>query len=97
MSFTKKQWLVSIGWLLVLGVLFVTPALWYGTWGLDGTDDAAAELVGTIQAGFEPWIEPWWEPSLFGENLLFMVQGAIGIGFLIYYGRTLKKAKRVSK
>lgn len=44
-------------------------------WG--GADDGAADLIEA--SGYEPWIEPFWEPpSGEIESLLFALQAAIG-------------------
>lgn len=59
----------------------------------EGADDAAAELIET--SGYEPWIDPLWEPpSGEIESLLFALQAAIGaivIGYIFGYWRGSKK------
>ena len=60
-------------------------------WG--GADDAAAELIES--SGYEPWIDPFWEPpSGEIESLLFALQAAIGaiiIGYIFGYWRASRK------
>jgi cobalt/nickel transport protein len=60
-------------------------------WG--GADGAAADLIEA--AGYEPWIEPFWEPpSGEIESLLFALQAAIGaivIGYVFGYWRGNRK------
>lgn len=60
-------------------------------WG--GADGAAADLIEA--SGYEPWIEPFWEPpSGEIESLLFALQAAIGaivIGYVFGYWRGSRK------
>ncbi len=61
-------------------------------WG--GADDGAADLIEA--SGYEPWVEPFWEPpSGEIESLLFALQAAIGaivIGYIFGYWRGNRKA-----
>ena len=61
-------------------------------WG--GADNNAADLIEA--SGYEPWVEPFWEPpSGEIESLLFALQAAIGaivIGYIFGYWRGGKKA-----
>ena len=61
-------------------------------WG--GADGAAAELIES--SGYEPWIDPFWEPpSGEIESLLFALQAAIGaivIGYIFGYWQGGRKA-----
>ncbi|MDD3857841.1 MAG: energy-coupling factor ABC transporter substrate-binding protein [Methanoculleus sp.] len=60
-------------------------------WG--GADGAAAGLIEA--SGYEPWIEPFWEPpSGEIESLLFALQAAIGaviIGYVFGYWQGSRK------
>lgn len=60
-------------------------------WG--GADGAAAGLIEA--SGYEPWIEPFWEPpSGEIESLLFALQAAIGaivIGYFFGYWKGSRK------
>lgn len=60
-------------------------------WG--GADGNAADLIEA--SGYEPWIEPFWEPpSGEIESLLFALQAAIGavvIGYIFGYWRGSRK------
>jgi cobalt/nickel transport protein len=60
-------------------------------WG--GADDSVADLIEA--SGYEPWIEPFWEPpSGEIESLLFALQAAIGaivIGYVFGYWRASRK------
>lgn len=60
-------------------------------WG--GADGAAADLIEA--SGYEPWIEPFWEPpSGEIESLLFALQAAIGatvIGYVFGYWKGSRK------
>ena|SRR5690554_5589808 len=61
-------------------------------WG--GADGEAAGLI--EDSGYEPWIEPFWEPpSGEIESLLFALQAAIGaviIGYIFGYWQGNRKA-----
>jgi cobalt/nickel transport protein len=61
-------------------------------WG--GADGEAAGLIEAT--GYEPWIEPFWEPpSGEIESLLFALQAAIGaviIGYVFGYWQGNRKA-----
>ncbi len=61
-------------------------------WG--GADGEAAGLIEA--SGYEPWIEPFWEPpSGEIESLLFALQAAIGaviIGYIFGYWQAGRKA-----
>ena len=60
-------------------------------WG--GADGEAADLIEA--SGYEPWIEPFWEPpSGEIESLLFALQAAIGaivIGYIFGYWQGSRK------
>ncbi|WOX55226.1 MULTISPECIES: energy-coupling factor ABC transporter substrate-binding protein [unclassified Methanoculleus] len=60
-------------------------------WG--GADGEAAELIES--SGYEPWIEPFWEPpSGEIESLLFALQAAVGaivIGYIFGYWKGNRK------
>ncbi|WP_338450751.1 energy-coupling factor ABC transporter substrate-binding protein [Niallia oryzisoli] len=59
-----------------------------------GADGAAQEAITEINAGYEPWFESFWEPP--GgetESLLFVLQGAIGAGFIGYFIGYMKGRK----
>ena len=61
-------------------------------WG--GADSNAADLIEA--SGYEPWVEPFWEPpSGEIESLLFALQatiGAIVIGYIFGYWQGGRKA-----
>ena len=60
-------------------------------WG--GADGEAAEVIES--SGYEPWIEPFWEPpSGEIESLLFALQAAVGaivIGYIFGYWKGNRK------
>lgn len=78
--------------LLLSGVvlLSVIPFLKTFTYRVDqasfaGADGQAKEVVATIDAGYTPWISPFWEPpSSEIESLLFGLQAAVGAGLIGY-------------
>jgi cobalt transport protein len=51
-----------------------------------GADGLAEEAISTINADYEPWFEPFWEPpSGEVESLLFALQAALGSGIVCFY------------
>lgn len=63
-----------------------------------GTDGLAEEAVAEVNPGYEPWIEPLWEPpSGEIESLLFALQAAVGAGFIGYYIGNVHGKRKVLK
>lgn len=51
-----------------------------------GADSRAMELIGGIAPTYTPWAKPLFvPPSGEVENLLFVLQAALGAGFIGYY------------
>lgn len=51
-----------------------------------GADAQAEEAISTINADYEPWFKPLWEPpSGEVESFLFALQAALGSGIVCYY------------
>lgn len=74
--------------LLIAIALAVVPLLmgFQGEEVFGGADGAAQSLITEIQPAYEPWAGPVWEPpSGEIEGLLFVLQAALGAGFLGYY------------
>lgn len=68
-----------------------------------GADGEAEEAIGEINSSYEPWFSSIWEPpSGEIESLLFVLQAAIGAGFIGYFigymrGRAKANTKNESK
>ncbi len=89
--------------LLMLGVLVLTliPLFTVKAQGdkeiFGGADGQAEGVIAQIQADYQPWFAPFWEPpSGEIESLLFGLQAAIGSGLIfyclgVYRGRKQKK------
>lgn len=81
--------------IIVMLVLFIMPLVIFPLAEFGGADSAAEEMI--TDQGYEPWINPIWEPpSGEIESLLFSLQAAIGaviIGYFVGYER----GKRVKK
>ena len=77
--------------IIFAGVFLFQDAAGDKSW--EGADGEAAELIEA--SGYEPWIEPFWEPpSGEIESLLFALQAAIGaviIGYVFGYWQASKK------
>ncbi|KEQ27009.1 energy-coupling factor ABC transporter substrate-binding protein [Paenibacillus tyrfis] len=69
--------LVAVVLLAVLPLLFVKAEF-------GGADDAAEQLIKTIQPSYEPWFSSLLEPPAETESMLFALQAAIGAGFIGY-------------
>lgn len=77
----KNLLLLSIVVLLTIIPLFIQKGAEFG-----GADGEAEEAIGEINAEYEPWFESIWEPpSGEIESLLFVLQAAIGAGFIGYF------------
>lgn len=87
----KKNGKIVIGLLLACVVLTIIPFMVASSDAeFGGADDAAGEVVGTLNPDYEPWAEPMLEKILGGElpgeteSLLFCLQAALGAGVLCY-------------
>lgn len=87
----KNLLLLSIVVLLAIIPLFIQKNAEFG--GADGEAEAA---ISEINKEYEPWFEAIWEPpSGEIESLLFVLQAAIGAGFIGYFiGFTRGRHKR---
>lgn len=73
---------------LLTVVIILTAAPLFVLQGAEftGTDDQAKKVIGELNAGYQPWFSSLWEPP--GkeiESLLFVLQAAVGAGFIGYY------------
>ncbi|UKS27686.1 energy-coupling factor ABC transporter substrate-binding protein [Paenibacillus sp. HWE-109] len=80
--------LIAIVLLAVLPLVLVN-----GEFG--GADDAAEQLIQTIQPSYEPWFSSFFELPAETESMLFALQAAIGAGFIgfafgLFKGRASK-------
>ncbi len=94
--------LLGIGLVIILAAvpLFINRESEFG-----GSDDKAENLIGELDANYEPWAAPIWEPP--GgetESLLFALQAALGAGVIGYglgylkgRGKTKPDGKAVGK
>ena len=90
----NKKWVLNIGLLVLAAVIVAVPLAIVRNSSFEGTDDAAAEAVEEINAEFEPWFRPIWEPP--GgetESLFFALQAALGSGVIFYCIGYLKGRK----
>jgi cobalt/nickel transport protein len=88
--------------LLLVAAIIICPLAIYNGLGEDqgyfgGSDDQGSQAI--EETGYEPWIQPLWEPpSSEIESLLFATQAAIGaiiIGYVLgYYSGQAKARKR---
>jgi cobalt/nickel transport protein len=87
--------------LCLVAIIAIIPLAIYNGMGEDqgyfgGSDDAAGEAI--EETGYQPWIQPLWEPpSGEIESLLFALQAAIGaiiIGYVLGYYHGQAKARK---
>lgn len=92
----------SILWtnFLLLGLvvaLVVYPLVFHRGADFGGSDGKAQEVIHEIKPDYQPWFSAIWEPpSDEIENLLFVLQGALGAG-VIGYCLGYMKGKRETK
>jgi len=92
-SLSKQNWLLAIA----VVVLAVTPLVFVrGEYA--GADAHAEGAIKELNANYEPWFNPFFEPPGEVESLLFASQAALGagvIGFVIglYRGRSQRRDK----
>lgn len=92
----------SLPWtnFLLLGLvvaLMVYPLVFNRSADFEGADGKAQKLIHEINPHYQPWFSTIWEPpSGEIENLLFVLQGALGAGF-IGYCLGYMKGKRETK
>ena len=79
--FAKNGILLVIVIVLAFGPLFVARNGEFA-----GADDQAEQAISSIDANYQPWFQPLWEPpSGEVESFLFALQAALGSGFVFYY------------
>ena len=72
--------------LLIVAVLAFAPLFLVRGGEFAGADDQAEKAISTLNANYEPWFKPLWEPpSGEVESFLFALQAALGSGFVFYY------------
>ena len=84
-------------WLIVAVILLAIVPLWIVSAPpaatpdekvemFGGADDAAKDMIGTINPDYRPWFEPLIEPASEEiASLLFALQAALGAGFIGFY------------
>ena len=77
--------------LLILLAAAVILAPVYIGGDFTGTDDQAAQAAGQLRPGYQPWAKAFWAPSETVEPYLFALQAAIGVGFIAYCFRRLRR------
>ncbi len=81
----KLVWKNVILGILVIGLAF-GPLVFAHNAKFAGADDQAGEAISTIDANYQPWFKPLWEPpSGEIESFLFALQAALGSGMVFYY------------
>lgn len=78
----KKNLLI----ILVVIILAIIPLFIQQGAEFGGADGEAEEAISEISSSYEPWFSNIWEPpSGEIESLLFVLQAAIGAGFIGYF------------
>lgn len=87
-----KKKSITIFIILVIAILSIDI---YSDLKLKGSDDRAEQAIASINGSYKPWAKRLWQPdSSIKENILFAGQGAIGVGFIIYYITGKKKSAK---
>ncbi|SNS46111.1 cobalt/nickel transport protein [Anaerovirgula multivorans] len=97
MKSNRKKLFPSTILLLVLAIaLMISPLIFLKGAEFEGADDLAGEAILELAPNYEPWFEPIFEPSSDGmEKVLFLLQGAIGGGIILYVlGHMRKTGKK---
>lgn len=81
----------NLALIAIVIVLAVVPLFMLKDAEFSGADAQAEEAITEINADYQPWFSPVWEPpSGEIESLLFVLQAALGAGFVGYYLGYLK-------
>jgi len=89
----NKKIFINLSLIGLVILLAVVPLMMNKGAEFSGADGQAEDAIMDINADYEPWAQPLWEPpSGEVESLLFSLQAAIGAGVIGYYlGRVSKK------
>ena len=90
----KKNWILIL-FVVILAIfqLVLTNGAEFG-----GTDGEAEAVIIDIQAEYDPWFSPIWEPpSGEIESVLFALQAVAGTSFIAYYFGFKKGQQKVQK
>ncbi|UQZ81707.1 Cobalt transport protein CbiN [Paenibacillus konkukensis] len=74
----------STKWILIAVVLLAVLPLLFVKGEFGGADDAAEDMIKTLQPSYEPWFSSLLEPPPETESMLFALQAALGSGFIGY-------------
>lgn len=85
----KSAAAMGVALILVLVGLFAVSVLF--DLGLEGTDDQASEVIGTLRPDYEPWMQNLFEPGEQAEKALFALQILLGVGIGWYCIVRLRK------
>ncbi|KJU84059.1 Cobalt transport protein CbiN [Candidatus Magnetobacterium bavaricum] len=81
----KNILLKNIALLLLCIAIVVIPRFIHTNAEFKGTDNLATEAIGDIRADYLPWIHPLWSPPEKAEAMIFAMQAAVGMGFIVFY------------
>jgi len=90
----KRQIAFNLLLVILVLTLAVIPLIYVQGADFGGADGEAVDLIAQINPQYQPWFHSIWAPpSGEIENLLFVLQGALGAGFVGYYLGYLKGKK----
>ncbi|KRE48696.1 energy-coupling factor ABC transporter substrate-binding protein [Paenibacillus sp. Soil724D2] len=70
--------------MLIAVVLLAVLPLIFAKGEFGGSDDAAEQLIQSIEPSYTPWFSSLFELPAETESMLFALQAAIGAGFIGY-------------
>jgi len=84
--------------LAIVSALILFPLAYYNHANYSSSDENVAELIAREKPQHQPWFAPVWEPpGKEVESFIFVLQGALGAGFVGFYLGYLKGKKEGKK
>ena len=94
----NKGIITTIILILIMISLAVVPLFFNKIGDFQGSDDRAAKAISELNNNYKPWFKSFWKPSSEITTFFFVLQGALGGGFVGYYiGFVIGKSKGKSE
>ncbi|MCR3923250.1 MAG: energy-coupling factor ABC transporter substrate-binding protein [Firmicutes bacterium] len=90
----NKRCIINILFIVLVVLISVFPLVFMKDADFEGADGQAEGVIVEINENYEPWFLPLYEPASGEiESLLFVLQAALGAGFIGYYLGMAKERK----